>query len=51
MDNNDFRNVDVWAMERRAHKLRAEATARGARTALNWVKARLHLSNGATHNA
>ena len=51
MDNNDFRNVDVWAMERRAHKLRAEATAQGARTALNWVRARLHLNIGKTHEA
>ena len=51
MDNNDFRNVDVWAVERRAHKLRAEATARGARNALNWVKTRLHLANGAEYKA
>ena len=51
MDDYDFRNVDVWQMERRAQKLRAEATARGTRAALNWVKSRLHLTNGATHNA
>ncbi len=51
MDNNDLRNVDVWAVERRAQKLRAEATARGARTALNWVKSRLHIANGSAHNA
>ena len=51
MDDYDFRNVDVWQMERRAHKLRAEATARGARTALNWVKTRLHLTDGAIRNA
>jgi hypothetical protein len=51
MDNNEFRNVEVWAIERRAQKLRADATARGARTALNWVKARLHRKDGAKHNA